>query len=1141
MIKVYVFVDSKWRRIYNTENIALTSEIGGRIPSFSFSLPDKSFLFSIFNTASPYAGFLKKGNLVKIVKDDLTIAKGYIDEPSWQYPEQLVSVQCKGTMAKLQEDNFQGTDWSYESGTFSLAIPSNRYVDLSSYNATNVWNIKVNGKFFWSYEWNAVEQKIIITDNSSGTISGKYMAAVSPHQFFQSLLSGYDTAFVPLIHGTGNYIFSALNLSSGAELDGIDEELNGTGEVVTRPIDLGKYTTGFGAVTFNINGLVSAYIRGGDKRNTVLSNPWQEITSGANLNSIFGRFVRFVQFKFVVNEGEGENSVTIYLAGNAPNIEKIKFEDENKFSVLQKLADCYQCYLFEDRFGTLRMEHKETTEDWEETLDYLKFTGMKVEGNFSPKRVNVSGLEQKFTWLTGDMAGTEYTIKHKGAVEFEDDDLTGEVTIDNKYAWSEDILTNVALCYQPPLTKIRINTNREWELGDLIKIQTNYLEKANFASLMPFVDELNSKFPFVDVEETEIPFVSNVLLESNAVYRVSAKIYRDEIVWDYELEEVYRLPFKFYNLYEYYSSSEFGYYDDIFVLTEPEVVYVWDGEDWTTPPFDYNPETGEINIPNIVIPEITTPDTPIIPGEDVPENPIVVFHPNPTPQPNYQPYTPDGITQYRWFWDVWNCDYPLDNTVEKKWWEKDIGWYRWGRVDPIFSTGWLQLVSVNNYGEYSNTLIYGKKVNEETEITENWVGTAGPIDPSHWEYWRNYLSLVRGQGKEVEFKLGPNGDAISLWMTAGDVLRDKNGDTPTGDIEMPGGMRLYAITQPYNPYTCNQGDLENLQKVHIADFSVKYKTTVKTTVVAKEDTKQYENIDLLIKKDIPFYGLYLKPLWDLEYYVSSTTSKGLYLYHVLNTELTNYIVAQGSINKWKSGYGYAPELSITSGVWYPKWPDLPEYFFKLWRGFTFEIKFRSNPNVLDYENKGIELQMWNFKDGRYCRNFRVHFETFNLDEQGKKVDSLSFYIGNSDTVRATLSNNSWVTLRLVLLGVDRFKEIYDGDGISNWEDGELVGFTEEANLEYFKDVHDTKVRFKGLPTFSSYVAIYIDNQLIYTGTMDGIIRTGLSDYGLELMDYAKMALILDTMQEGSWYFDYIKMTDKAIDIQSGFDVEHLVV
>lgn len=665
MIKVYVNVNSTWRRIYNTENIALTYEIGGRVPSFSFSLPDKNFLFSIFNTESPYAGFLKKGNQVKIVKDDLTIAKGYINKPDWQYPEQLVTVQCKGTLAKLQEDNFQGTDWSYESGNFSLSIPGSRYVDMSSYNATAVWEIKVNGKFFWSYEWNAEEQKIIITNNATGTISGKYLAAVSPHDFLDSLLSSYDIALVPLIHGTDDYVFSSFNLASGAELEGIDEELNGTGEIITRPIDLGKYTTGFGTAIFNINGLTSAFIRGGDKRNTTISNPWKEITSETNLNSIFGRFVRFVQFKFIINEGEGENSVTIHLTGGAPNIEKIKFEDENKTSVLQKLADCYHCYLFEDRFGTLRMEHKETTEDWEDTLDYLKFTGMRVEGNYSPKRVNVNGLEQKFTWLTGDMAGTEYTIKHKGAVEFEGDNLSGEVTIDNKFAWSEDILQNVGLNYQPPLTKIRLNTNKAWELGDLIKVQTNYLEPQNFIFSTPFVDVLDSKVSFVDIEESEIPFISNILIEATAIYRVSAKIYRDELTWDYELEETYRLPFKFYNLYEFYSKSSFDFYEDIIVSTEPEAVYVWDGEDWTNPDYDYNPETGEVTIPNLIVPEIETPDIPLIPGESIPEKPIVVIHPPQVPNPDWQSYTPDGITQYRWFWDVWNCNYPIDNTVEK--------------------------------------------------------------------------------------------------------------------------------------------------------------------------------------------------------------------------------------------------------------------------------------------------------------------------------------------------------------------------------------------------------------------------------------------------------------------------------------------
>ena len=120
-------------------------------------------------------------------------------------------------------------------------------------------------------------------------------------------------------------------------------------------------------------------IRGGDSRNIVALERMDPLENGTNLNSIFGRFVRFLQFR--INLGNASLSpITLNLTGNAPNIEKIKFEDENKFTVLQRLAECYQCYLFEDRFGTLRMEHKETGEDWEETLSYLKFTSMRVEG-----------------------------------------------------------------------------------------------------------------------------------------------------------------------------------------------------------------------------------------------------------------------------------------------------------------------------------------------------------------------------------------------------------------------------------------------------------------------------------------------------------------------------------------------------------------------------------------------------------------------------------------------------------------------------------------------------------------------------------------------------------------------------------------
>lgn len=467
---------------------------------------------------------------------------------------------------------------------------------------------------------------------------------------------------------------------------------------------------------------------------------------------------------------------------------------------------------------------------------------------------------------------------------------------------------------------------------------------------------------------------------------------------------------------------------------------------------------------------------------------------------------------------------------------------QWGRANPLFNSGNLQLLSVNNNEDYVSQLVIGKKtiIIEEVEYDYNWVGS-GKVDLTNWDFWKAFLVLVRGQGKEVEFKTGPSNETLSLYLSASFSLKDKYGDNPSEDIKLSGGMRLYAITRPYFPEALDQADFEDLQKVHLVDFSIQYaKNTTKTSVSAVEETKNYENIDALIKSDIPFYGLYFKPLWGTDYYLVANISS-LSLHYVLNTDSTNHTSAQGSIMNWKPGYGYSPELSITAGVWYEEWPDLPEYFFKLWRGFTFEMKFRSNPNVLDDPFVGLEWQAWNFKDGRYCRNFSFHFETSDIDNQGDKINGLFFYIGNSTTVRATLSNGSWHTLRLVLLGVDRLKRIYDGDDISIWDEGELIGFTEEANLEYFKDVHDSKVHFKGLPTFSSYAAIYIDNNLIWTGTMDSILRTGLSDYGLEYMDYAKMALILDGKQENSWYFDYVKMTDKAMDVQSGFDVEHKVL
>ena len=270
------------------------------------------------------------------------------------------------------------------------------------------------------------------------------------------------------------------------------------------------------------------------------------------------------------------------------------------------------------------------------------------------------------------MAGTEYTIKHRGAVEFEGEDLTGEVTIENKYAWAESILQNVALCYQPPLTKIKLNTNEDWELGDLVKVQTNYLEAEDFLSSMRLVDVEDTTIPFVDVEDTEYPFLANVLLEANAIYRVAAKIYRDELTWDYELEEVYRLPFKFYNLYQYEYTSQFDFEDEIIVPGTPDTVYVWDGEDWIQPPYDYNPDTGEVTFPDLPeIPDIP-PLFPPIPGMETPTSTIVIPY---TPEPEEEE---EETRQYFYYADGTTVvkevaippKYPLQPFVDVLKWEK---------------------------------------------------------------------------------------------------------------------------------------------------------------------------------------------------------------------------------------------------------------------------------------------------------------------------------------------------------------------------------------------------------------------------------------------------------------------------------------
>lgn len=1123
MIKAYVYINNVWRRIYNTENISLTAETGGRIPTFSFSLPDKDFRYSIFNTASPYSQYLKKGNQVKITIDDKTVAKGFINDIKYQYPDQIITVQCNGTLSKLQEDVFGGEDWSYESGSFETAIPSSKYIDLSSTGATTVFDVKVNGSYLFSYEWNVTEKKLVIPSDVSGTITGKYFSTVSPHKYFEAILSGYDYALVPLLNGSDTYRLNKLNLASGADLGNVGDDLTGTGEVITRPIDLGRYTTGFGGCSFN-EGDFTVEVRGGDTRKILALEGWQPLNNGQNLNSIFARFVRFIQFKITLNNASLDY-IDIRLIGNAPNVSGIKFEDVNKFNALQKLAECYQCYLFEDRLGTLRMEHKEIAEDWEEYLPYLQFTNMEVSGIYSPKRVVVNGLEQRFTWLTGDMKGTECIIKCKGAIEFLDEDLVGEIVIDNKCAWDEASLANVALCYQPPRTIIKLNTNRDWELGDLIRVQTNYLEAEKPLTKISYMDVSNFKVFYVDVNDTVYPYVSNVLLETNGIYRVSARMFRDELSWDYELEEVYRFPAQFTNLYEYDFIVGFDFGTDIVLPIEPDIIYVWDGEDWTTPDYDYNPDTGEVTIPNIPIDlseEELIPDIPINEGEPIPEHPIVVVYPPSDDEFTWTYPTEDDMYPYYVHWDIFQPHILLQQQGFDLNTQYDVGIVdRDFEADPDgIKTLYSDHTTSTRKFRIGTVLKGDNKVTCYTEVYfNNWRGESdlnqfcSYIWRAKWEAyeefktktdWGRILNIINSNNRALTFTSADDYVDVPFFV-------DKMYEADGTQYKPPSNQTFYADVFFDGVKGCTL-------RIDVRKTDGQVTTTIENKTLDSA----------LFASNKPFHTLKVVPQWSEDYYavlVGRGRPSPTYYYGITYYTNKDWEYVNRADGVWWLNPGFKNSENLHIDKTSPWIGNKFDYFFKAWRGITVDMSLRCKYSQLD---PGAMLSQATFEFFHFGDSKERGAITFKFIRDHRTDDyfGINYSSPPFDGRYVIRSLDNWLDVRLVLLGKLKYLDLQQIG-----EDYPGFDLYTMGNYENYKDAHERKCYYKRDPDFQNMMDIYLNGELVFSGTWEEMCNWYYETPSIFLSDYI---FNFEFNGEGwcpsteGWYMRRLKITDMAL-------------
>jgi hypothetical protein len=789
MIAVYVLVDEKWVAVKNTERFSMTYEVGERVPVFQFETVDPDFRLSPF-LQTELSSLLKKGNKVKVIKDGKRIATGYIDHVEYTYPEASVVVSCRGVLSLLADSRFSGKDWSYESGSFSQSIPSERYIQLPS-STTAVWDVKLDGSYFFNYDFDFERSRIVITDSTStGTLSGKYFTTASPHIFLASLLSGIDFASVPLVNGNDSFVFSIQNLISGVcDADNIDEHYT------TRILDLGMYTTGYSTISFS-NATIKA--RGANTKNEVLEQEWVEVSSGDNLSSKLGGFFRYLQFD--ITWEDGFDGITLSLSGNAPAVMTVVFDASiSKMNALSKLLACYCCTFFEDQNGTLRIEHRNDDVQYEKEIAFGEFTKLSPEISLTPKVISVSGLSQEFQPY-GTFSGAKRQFK--GAVTFEGD-LSGEENIANGIAWNAETLQNVGLLRAPYHSTLKMTTHHDLSLFEMVKVVTVYRPNDRYV-FIPFSD--SGIFPYVeDKNYSSLFYQVPILAYSASVYRVVSKVYENECLWAYEMAEVYRFPSIFEDLYEYWIWYPLP--SDLFNLPDipfpdiplpdipfPDIVYVWDEEEgWQEVPFDYS--DGVVHLPeDVEIPQ--NPPSEPIPGTNyVPPSPIVF---------GYQPPSSIPPSEHRVEYDVWDCTLALDEDG----WEFEGGWWLYPPYQPSSPDypylKWMKTNPPKDFGDLPQDAIPVSTPQGLHDIRNNLSGyyyLTNDIDMSSWgsfEPIQEFSGTIDGRGFTIRnLLIGDAEDARGMiGYAVGNAtiknLRIENATLSTGDYECDCGILIGA-------------------------------------------------------------------------------------------------------------------------------------------------------------------------------------------------------------------------------------------------------------------------------------------------------------------------------------------------------------
>lgn len=1087
MIKVYVYDENNltWVKLPNAEDFSLVSEIGGRVPQFHFRVADTKLLYSPFITSSPFYGLIRKGKKVRVWDNDTLLCTGYVKKAEWHAPDLIVTVACEGAISLFQEQVFENS-WSYESGSFSQSIPAERYITLSS--ATAVFDVRLNDEPFDSYEWDFNNNRLVITDDTAtGTISGKYISQVSPHLFLNALCSGVDFCSVPLINGTIDYTFSAANILSGATLSGVKEN-SGTGEIITRVIDLGKYTTGFSTFTLNYTGSVDIYVRGADARKDVTLSAWQSITSGTDLNTVFGKLVRFLQFKLVLTDAT-INSLTISLTGNAPPVEKVVFPaGGRKFDALLKFVECYACTVFEDRWGTLRIEHKENEEDYIDTIEDRKYVSFTFSENLSPGTIYVEGLEQSFQPY-GDVNGAKR--KYRGKITIEG--LTGEETIENGIAWDSEILQNVASVHTPALLSGSLVTNKDFEPGDLVKAYIARFEGKDIYSAYSYCDVTASRVFYQDMADSRYSYCSSILLEVASVFRVASKIYEGEGLWRYEIEETKRYPVRFYDLFTYMEWAGYGRYDPVVTPEEPELVFIWDGESWQSVDFSYNADTGEVIFPRDQV-SVEDPTYPVVTG--APLKPIVVlFHKREIVATDWYYDSPDLIHPYTITWDVFNPYELLENQ----------GFYlSIYSYDPENTNRRFEIDHVS-FETRGDTVIYGEAIAGKygdkncvarIELPEPWSGKTTIAGFTNYLTWQMLKEFISRSGYTLDIQLASIEELSKPWLF--DMYHSDGSPLTLSDV----GTELFADVY------ADTGD--KLFEMRFKVVRVGSAAVTNCDIVAGTATEKCK--ELFEAGNIRYFEI--QPKWSSDFYVKNTSRTSNVAFRVpinlVGDDVTNN-TAQGV---WWFSPGFVNYESYSLDV-YSGYNDKFFYFFKTWRGLSIDLSFKLQRAPVDTNSYDFTIGFYEWGDGRYKCGFYVGIVDGSLYgyEDGKPYLHLNWetFIPLDDDI------SEWTDMRIVILGKKPYLDLNEVDPLS-----------EDINYEPYKDAHETRNYYKSNPDFPGFIKVFINGEEKISGTFEEITDYYYDSGSAIYADWCEFYFTPGPYITEGWFMRRLKFADKAL-------------